>query len=158
MYELSVAQELRILQAEQRGLAEKIAKLEAQTAKKPTEVCHAGYCFFLNPREHYAGIIIGKDGERSYHLILLADQAEDLTWDNAKEWAVKAGGDLPTRREQALLYANLNEQFEGSWYWSSEQHASVSHYAWYQYFYDGIQGLNLKSAELRARAVRRIPI
>jgi hypothetical protein len=45
-----------------------------------------------------------------------------------------------------------------AWYWSSTQHASNPSLAWGQYFGDGIQGFIRKSNEVRARAVRRLPI
>ena len=76
--------------------------------------------------------------------------------------ASKQGGDsvasLPTRREQALLYANLKEEFEDRAYWSCEAHESESGWAWYQYFSDGYQHYDGRGRELRARAVRRLPI
>ena len=106
--------------------------------------------------ELYAGLIIGKDGAPDHHLILLPGAVEDKTWEQAKEWAASIGGELPTRREQSLLFANLKEQFEGTWYWSSEQSASNSYAAWYQTFDGGIQHYGHKGNELRARAVRRL--
>ena len=110
--------------------------------------------------EHYAGLVIGKDGEPSYHLVLLPGQADDITWDKAMEWASNQGGEyvasLPTWREQALLYANLKEEFEERAYWSCEADESV--WAWYQNFDYGRQYLCRKSLELRSRAVRRLVI
>jgi len=115
----------------------------------------------LAPGEHYAGIITGKDGEPSYHLVLLPGQADDITWDKAMEWAGKQGGEyvasLPTRREQALLYANLKEEFEERAYWSCEAHESESGWAWRQLFSSGDQYDTRKYVEFRARAVRRLP-
>lgn len=75
----------------------------------------------LNEGEQYAGILIGKDGAPSHHVILLAGDAEDLTWKAATEWAASVGGELPSRREQSLLFANLGEHFKGDWYWSAEE-------------------------------------
>ena len=112
----------------------------------------------LKPGEEYAGLILGKDGKPDHHLILLPGEAETVTWPQAKEWAKKAGGELPTRREQALLFANLKEQFKTVWYWSCEQHASDSDCAWFQYFDDGGQHYDFTDYELRARAVRRLEI
>jgi hypothetical protein len=106
----------------------------------------------------YAGISRGVDGQPDTHLVLLPGSAEDVTWDQAKEFAAAAGGELPTRNEQALLFANLKDQFEEDWYWSGTQHASSPSYAWYQTFGNGYQDLSLKSYEGRARAVRRLPI
>lgn len=112
----------------------------------------------LKDGEHYAGIIIGKEGEAAYHLILLPGEAESVNWADAKEWASKVGGALPNRREQALLYANLEGQFKDAWYWSSEQRASDSGFAWTQYFDDGHQFYGDVYGKYRARAVRRLEI
>ena len=112
----------------------------------------------LKNGESYAGIILGKDGAPDHHLILLPGKAESVSFEDAKIFAVKTGGELPTRRELSLLFANLKEEFQPNWYWSSEQHAAYSDYAWGQVFDDGGQHGITKSAELRARAVRRIAI
>lgn len=45
-----------------------------------------------------------------------------------------------------------------AWYWSGEQHASSSDYAWIHDFDDGNQYDLNKSLEGRARAVRRLVI
>jgi len=112
----------------------------------------------LREGEIYAGLLLGKDGEPDTHIFLLAGKAEKVNWDQAREWAAKIGGDLPTRREQSLLFANLKEQFEPAYYWSNEQHASNSDYAWFQYFVIGNQNNLTKSYSGRARAVRRLII
>jgi len=112
----------------------------------------------LKAGEEYAGIILGKNGDPDHHLILLPGEAESVNWNNAKEFAAKAGGELPTRREQSLLYANLKECFQESAYWSGEQHAAYADYAWYQHFDEGYQSFSSKLSTLRARAVRRVAI
>jgi hypothetical protein len=112
----------------------------------------------LKPGELYAGIILGKNGEPDYHLILINGQANDVIWEKAKEFAAKSDGELPTLREQSLLFANLKEQFEERWYWSGEQHASLSACAWGQNFGYGDQYDYDKSYEGSARAVRRVTI
>lgn len=112
----------------------------------------------LKPGEVYAGLILGKDGAADYHLVLLPGSVEGATWAKAKEFAAQAGGELPTRREQALLFANLKEQFEPRWYWSAEQHASYPSSAWIQYFGVGFQTSGRKDDGGRARAVRRLVI
>lgn len=114
----------------------------------------------------YAGIARGTEGRPDYHLILFSLSAkQDATWQQAKEWAADLRGGhglddytLPTRREQALLYANVPEQFENAWYWSSEQLAAFVDYAWMQVFGNGDQGGGHKSYQYRARAVRRLDI
>ena len=112
----------------------------------------------LKPGELYAGILLGKDNQPDQHIILLPGDQSGLTWAKAKEFAKKAGGELPTRREQSLLFANLREEFQRDWYWSGEQHASVAGYAWCQNFSLGTQLTTHKTSQLRARAVRRLPI
>ena len=104
----------------------------------------------------YAGIIRGADGRPDEHLVLLDGDTDGVTWDAACAWAAAKGATLPTRAEQRLLMANLPDQFQKRYYWSSEQ-AGPSN-AWLQLFSDGGQSFNLRSYEGRARAVRRLPI
>jgi hypothetical protein len=109
--------------------------------------------------ERYAGILLDEKGAPGHHLVLLPGTSEkDLNWEDAKAWAKKQVGELPTRREQSLLMANAKQHIEGRWHWSSEQNAGVSAYAWCQSFDDGSQSSFLKDSKLRARAVRRVPI
>ena len=112
----------------------------------------------LNPGERYAGLILDETGTPTHHLVLLPGDEDSLTFDAANKWAASIGGALPTRNEQSLLYANCKAQFESDWYWSGEQRAAVSGDAWYQGFDLGYQFILIKGAELRARAVRRLPI
>ncbi len=151
---------LESIKAEHAKLADLIAAFEKQ--KEPAELFFPEVTISLAPGERYAGIITGKDGEPSYHLVLLPGQAEDITWDKAMEWAAKQGGEyvasLPTRREQALLYANLKDEFEERDYWSCEAHKSESGWAWYQTFTNCTQVYCTRKRELRARAVRRLVV
>lgn len=110
----------------------------------------------LNEGEHYAGIILGKDGEADHHLILLPGEETDINWADAKEWAAKKGGELPARREQSLLFANMKEQFRPRGYWSCEEYSA--NYTWGHYFYGSGQGYNNKDNEFCARAIRRVPV
>ncbi len=109
----------------------------------------------LKEGELYAGLILGKNGEPDHHLILLPGKANDVTFSQAQEFAKNAGGDLPTRREQSLLFANLKEQFEERWYWSGEQHSGYSGSAWCQSFTSSYQTSLIKHRKFRAIAVRR---
>jgi hypothetical protein len=112
----------------------------------------------LKQSETYAGIILGQNGQPDHHLVLIKGEAEKLTWKEALAWAKKAGGALPTRRELRLLWVNAKDQFKPDWYWSGEQHAADSDYAWCQDFFNGDQGSVTASNRLRARAVRQIAI
>lgn len=112
----------------------------------------------LNEGELYAGLILGKDGEADYHLILLPGEAIDINWQDAKAWAEEQGGELPTRREQSLLFANAGKHFKPRWYWSCEEHKEHAHSAWGQDFHGGDQVTELKVNESCARAVRRTSV
>lgn len=151
---------LAAIKAEQSKIAEMIAAFEAQAAEKSERYHFPETLITLQPGEHYAGLILGKDGESSYHLVLLPGEEEAINWKDAKEWAGKQGceyeASLPTRREQPLLFANLPEQFKSAWYWSSEQHAAIPDCAWRQYFGNGLQDYDATNDKCRARAVRRL--
>jgi hypothetical protein len=87
-----------------------------------------------------------------------------LPWVNALQWAAALATEhhpagtysLPTRKEQALLFANAAEHFEPAWYWSSEE--ASADFAWMKYFYHGHQGNARKDLGYRVRAVRRLVI
>ena len=148
---------LENIKSEHAKVADLIAAFEAQSKGKKLSL--PAVEIELQPGEHYAGMIVGKEGEPSYHLVLMAQTpTEDQKWKAATKWAEKTGGSLPTRREQSLLFANLKEQFEERYYWSCEQHASDAGYAWYQSFDDGHQDSINVDHELCARAVRRVQI
>nr|DAH87967.1 MAG TPA: Protein of unknown function (DUF1566) [Caudoviricetes sp.] len=105
--------------------------------------------------ERIAGAILDDDGTINHYVILLPGEAESVDWEGAKAWAAEHGGELPTRREQSLLFANLKGEFEERAYWSAEAHESESGWAWCQHFTTGYQHYGPRCYELRARAVRR---
>ena len=111
----------------------------------------------LKSGETYAGLVIDDKGSL-HHLILLDGDAYDAPHQEQLDWAKSIGGELPTRQEQALLYANCKSQFKSDWYWSADLHASGSGYAWFQCFTIGSQVSDDVSGKLRARAVRRFSI
>jgi hypothetical protein len=135
----------------------RIAAMIDQFKKQPkaTEYVVTGVKIPLAPGEHYAGLVLGEDGAPDYHLILLPGQAGDVNWQAARAWAAEQGGELPTRREQSLLFANLKSEFEERYYWSCEQHEGYPGWAWCQSFSDGGQSNGRQGSEFRARAVRR---
>lgn len=144
-------------------IKEKMSEIERLLAKLGSQqVRHRFYSaqtILLKEGEHYAGIILGKEPGTGHHLILLPHESEaEMNWVNALKWAASVGGELPTRREQSLLYANLKDQFKPTGYWSSEQHADDADYAWMQHFLNGLQYDYPKVNEWRARAVRRLII
>lgn len=107
----------------------------------------------------YMGVVRGEAGEPDYELFDLGEASERMPWKEALEWAKAQGGDLPNRRDQAVLFGNRGEgQFQREWYWSNTQYEGASVFAWIQDFDDGTQYFAPKSHGCRARAVRRVPI
>ena len=107
--------------------------------------------------EIYVGCI-GDALGNLHHVILLPGDNNADTHEAQLEWAKSIGGDLPTRIEQAMLWANHRDQFKKDWYWSNEAHESESGWAWYQNFTYGDQSSIHRYGELRARAVRRVKV
>lgn len=115
----------------------------------------AGKFLVLNDGEKYVGAITTPAGKTS-HVILLSGDVSKKNWNESLEWAKSIGGDLPDRMELALLYNFMRDEFHQESYWSNTQHAAYSDCAWFQGFLNGNQTSDFKSAELRARAVRRV--
>ncbi len=103
----------------------------------------------------FAGITL--NGDLPAALVLLPGD-EELNWKDANAWAEKQGGVLPSRIDQLVLLRTLKSQFQERAYWSGEQHAAYSDYAWSQSFYYGTQYYSYITSKLRARAVRRLAI
>jgi hypothetical protein len=110
----------------------------------------------LHEGEKYAGFTLDENGNAKEHVVLLPGDAGDVTWDQAMAWAQEQGGELPTRQEQSLLFANLKSQFEPTWYWSNTQYSP--YHAYGQRFDDGYTYYLSKHYKCRARLVRRLPI
>ena len=109
----------------------------------------------LQPGQRYAGAVLDDDGTVKHHLVLLAARPDvDLNWKAAQAWAEEAGGVLPNRQEQALLFANCKAALPQRWCWSSEPEGSS--YAWYCNFNNGNQYYGHTSYGGCAVAVRRL--
>ena len=76
---------LELIKTEQTRLAEMIAAFEQQAEE--SVLFFPEITINLKPGEQYAGIIVGKDGEPSHHLILLPEQHGCTNWKKASEWA-----------------------------------------------------------------------
>ena len=111
----------------------------------------------LSEGETYIGCI-GDALGNLHHVILLPGDNDDDTHEAQLEWAKSIGGDLPSRIEQAMLFANHLDQFKKDWYWSNEIRLAEPGWAWCQNFTSGDQSDFSRGYELRARAVRRVPI
>ena len=144
---------LEAIEKRQDELAQMIEKLKAQ--ETPYAIPSA--LIDLRHGERYAGIILDGEGDPGYHLVLLPGEAESIQWEDAKKWAAERDGELPTRREQSLLFANLKGEFKETAYWSGQHHED-ERYAWSQGFINGSQLCYGTDFKLRARAVRRLAI
>lgn len=147
---------LESIQARQSELAAMIAAFAAGGAR---DIDVPAAAISLRPGEHYAGLVLGDDGQPSHHLVLLpARPDERLSWQAAMDWAADAGGALPTRREQSLIFAHCRDHVEHAWHWSSETHEDEASYAWGCVFSYGDQFYYRESFEACAVAVRRSPL
>ena len=144
---------LDAIKSEQSKIAAMIAAFEQQPSF-PISVSFPP----LNEGEKFVGVVISAAGSRRHYLILLPGAKNDVDWQRSMEWAQSIGGELPDRVESALLFATMKDEFEPEWYWTREQHASVSGFAWGQGFDYGGQISDGKSFQGRARAVRRLPL
>lgn len=111
----------------------------------------------LKPGEKMIGPYAGPDGKVTA-AILLPGEKTDIGWNEAVAWAKQEGGDLPNRVEQAMLWAHHAALFQKRYYWSNEQYADDSVYAWAQSFNDGFQSYWHKDDKFMARAVRRVTV
>ena len=148
---------LEAIQAKQTELAKLIQQFGEQpkAASRTIEV-DARY-IELEPGEHYAGAVLDADGNHMHDLVLLPQRhGKRLNWKAAMEWAEEVGGALPTRQEQALIFANYKPHLEGVYHWSCEEHEDDASYAWDCGFDDGTQDDDHKLSELAAVAVRRL--
>jgi hypothetical protein len=146
---------LELVQARQAELAQLIEQLKRGPAVKGSQISLPAIDIDLAPGEHYAGTVLDEQGHVKHHLVLMAAKPDgELAWQAAMDWAASVGGALPTRQEQALLYANCKPHLKPDyWHWSCETDGSS--YAWGCNFYNGGQTNNDRSAEGCAVAVRR---
>ncbi|MGA4275626.1 DUF1566 domain-containing protein [Ralstonia nicotianae] len=144
---------LEHIESEHARIGELIKKFKAQPIA--TEYRVDAVTIPLAPGERVAGAIYKDDGALDYYLIKLPGDGGDVGHTNAAAYAANRGGKLPNRREGRLLMANLADEFDEVAYWLEEDYEPDHAYAWYQHFYGGYQGSDLKRAALRAVAVRR---
>ena len=143
---------LEALKADYESLGARIAAYEAN---RPRVLSLPAVDVELRTGERYAGAVLNEDGSAKHHLVLLpARPTERMTWADAGTWAKESGGELPTRQEAALLFANCKPHLTADWHWTSEGHENAS-YAWNCSFFSGSQSTSHKSYEGLAVAVRR---
>ena len=149
---------LDAIEAKQTELSKLIAQFKDQ-ATGPVVHTFAQVEIVLDPGEHYVGPVLDADGNLMHHLVLMAQRpTSKLAWQAATDWADSIGGTLPTRQEQALLFANCKTHVRPEWHWSSQTHEDDASFAWICYVITGSQDYYLKSYEGGAVAVRQIPL
>ena len=148
---------LEVIQAKQTELEKLIQQFQAQPVDQGREIEIEGNVISLAPGEHYAGAVLDVDGNHMHDLVLMPQRhGKRLNWKAALEWAEEIGGALPTRQEQALLFANCKPHLEGVYHWSCEEYEGAASSAWDCGFSDGTQDDYHKNDELAAVAVRRL--
>lgn len=103
----------------------------------------------------FEGITTRQDGTHCA-VVLLPGFGKNLTWEQAKKWAAKQGGELPTQPVAALLFANAKDKLKPKRHWTAYELDAAA--AWICDFFDGYQYSNHKSLKGSAVAVRLIPI
>lgn len=151
--------EIQLTERSQAILAALSGAIGASPAAPTTPTTASTTGIALQPGEHYAGVVLDEAGQVIHHLVLMAQRPDKkLTWQAACEWAASVGGELPSRQEQALLYANCKPHLEPVWHWSGETHEDDASYAWGCFCNYGYQDSNRKRVEGSAVAVRLIPV
>lgn len=146
---------LDVIEAKQTELSKLIAQFK-EDVRKPVLHRLPAIEISLRPGERYAGAVISEFGNVMHHVVLMAERPTGkLNWQAAKDWAASVSGELPTRQEQALLYANCKPHLQPVWHWSCEENENNTSYAWGCGFHDGDQSLSHKSYEGSVVAVRR---
>ena len=147
---------LETIKARQDELAAMIAEFNAN---KSRTINLPAATIELRNGEQYAGLVLKDDGTPLHHLVRMAGQTTiRLSWQDAKDWASKMDGGLPTRCEMSLIYAHCRAHVEPEWYWSGEAFEADAASAWSCHLGDGFQSTHLKWYENDAIAVRHIPI
>ena len=84
-------------------------------------------------------------------------RARDVTWQQAMDWAIEVGGELPSRPIAALLHANVKDKLQPEWYWCSDEDGTP--YRWRCFMGDGAQASTIDTnATGTAISVRCIPM
>ncbi len=105
----------------------------------------------------FVGAITQPDGTHAA-VTLLPDQAKDVTWQAALDWAKAQDAQLPTRPMAAMIFANTQDRPQSGGHWTCEEVKEYASCAWNCNFGYGNQSNGHKSYEGAAVAVRLIHI
>lgn len=109
----------------------------------------------LNPGETYVGVC-GAPGA-VFHIIKLPGDNPPAPAAAQASWAESLGGNLPSKAELALLW-RIWDQFQPDWYVSEQMYENEPGMVWRQNFQFGYQDYTASTTELRAVAIRRVPV
>ena len=139
------------------GLANTLAMAEAgsELAKWATGLAIGGYTDWYLPSQDELEIIYRNLKPTTTENYLWARSGINLS---AIEPTRPYTATSPAQTQAEAFQAGGDQAFDSTWYRTSTQHASDSGCAWFQGFGYGYQDGYDKGAELRARAVRRLPI
>lgn len=110
----------------------------------------------LHPGDVYAGITTGADGA-PYHLILLPGDARVTSIDEAENFAMSLGGELPTYAELTILCKRMQDQFQPSLYYTCEKEPYDGDMAAMLFDATPVGELRNDVHQVRARSVHRLP-
>lgn len=92
-------------------------------------------------------------------LTSLIDGIEPASWSDVQAFAKKHNASTPSRIDGLVLWQRAAKKFRSDLpYWTGEESAGCSGYAWYQWFDNGCQGCWRKDGKFRACLVRRVPV
>ena len=104
----------------------------------------------------YVSLVTKPNGTHCDVLLKLQGKS-DLTWQQAMDWAIEVGGELPSRPIAALLHANVKDKLQPEWYWCSDEDGTP--YRWQIFMGDGaIRSTIDDNATGTAISVRCIPM
>lgn len=136
------------------------ARIDAliEAASTPSIINFPASRVVLSAGEVYCGIMLSEGG-LAYHLILVPEATEALTWEQGMEWASSLCASMPTSKEWSLIMSNASSAISDGCYWSSTENSATS--AWRMFSTSGLPGVqysNNKNNARNVRAVRKVSI
>lgn len=136
------------------------ARIDAliEAASAPSIISFPASQVVLSAGAVYCGIML-EDGAPAYHLVLMPEVAEALTWAEGVEWAAGFEATMPTSDEWNLIMCNARGAIEDGYYWSSTEYDATNAWRSHSYSsYPGNQYNSNKSNAYMVRAVRKVAI
>jgi|SRR5712664_258800 len=157
---IALGEALVTIPAEAAALAYLEQRIDERRGPMIVSVAESRMLFPAIGAEYLGGISAGLSiyNNAPVGLVLLPDELERATHDEAIEFAKRHGASLPSRIDQLVLRLNLRAKFKDAYYWAEELHESDSAYAWCQGFGYGNQIYYGRDNHCRVCVVRRVAI